>query len=164
MKFTDSVSGVLICALGIALLTMSAQFPSFAGQPYGASLFPSILGTALVLCGLGLGARDLLKRRAGSTTAPWITPDDAFGNTRAVAAFATVLLFVLAQILLGRAVGFAPLAVIGLFVLFRVLHIKTLPALALSLGGTAMCWFLFARLLLVPLPRGIIGRLIDGTV
>ncbi|WP_265502822.1 tripartite tricarboxylate transporter TctB family protein [Paracoccus beibuensis] len=158
MKLTDALSGVLLMLLGLFMLWQAAQFPSFAGQPYGAALLPSILAGGLILGGTLLVVRDLLARRQAEGGV-WLqlVPDLRAGGMPALLA---VLANVLAQIWLAPRVGFIPVSAVGLLVLFLVLRLPAWVAAVLAVGTSFACWWLFAGLLRVPLPRG----LLDGVL
>lgn len=158
MKFTDALSGVLLMLLGLFMLWQAVQFPSFGGQPYGAALLPSILAGGLILGGTLLVLRDIAARRhAGG--GPWLqlVPELRSGGMPALLA---VLGNVLAQIWLAPRLGFIPVSAAGLLVLFLVLRLRHCVAAVLALGTSLACWWLFAGLLRVPLPRG----LLDGVL
>lgn len=152
MKLTDALSGALLALLGLFMLRQAAQFPVFGAQPYGAALLPRILGGGLILGGVLLALRDLQARhvRVGG---PWIAPVPELRRPLAAAALLAVIGNVLAQIWLSPRLGFMPVSIVGLTVLFAVLHLSLLRAFALAVGTSLLCWWLFAVLLRVPLPR-----------
>lgn len=154
MKLTDALSGTLLVLLGLFMLHQAAQFPVFGAQPYGAALLPRILAGGLILGGVLLALRDLQARRAGAG-GPWIAPVPELRRPLAAAALLAVIGNVLAQIWLSPRFGFMPVSVIGLTVLFAVLRQSPLRALALAVGTSLLCWWLFAVLLRVPLPRAM---------
>lgn len=84
MKITDALLGAFFDLFGGGVLWQAAQFPSFAGQPYGAALLPSLLAVVLMLAGAVLIARDL-RARAGSG-GPWVAlvPDLRAGGAPAL--------------------------------------------------------------------------------
>ncbi|TGN67752.1 hypothetical protein E4L95_03840 [Paracoccus liaowanqingii] len=159
MKITDAMSGVLLMGLGLFMLWQASQFPTFGSQPYGAALLPSILASGFLLGGGLLILRDMLARRQASG-GPWIALVPELRQGTGLAALVAVLATVLGQILLAPLLGYLPVSVICLVVLFAVLRLRLLTALALATGTSAVCWWLFAGLLRVPLPRG----LLDGVL
>ncbi|CAM5522156.1 tripartite tricarboxylate transporter TctB family protein [Frigidibacter albus] len=155
MKITDAVSGGLLIALGLFMLWQAAQFPSFGGQPYGAALLPSILAGGFILGGGLLILRDVIARRQAAA-GPWLSTVPELRQGTGLAALLAVLGNVLAQIWVAQRLGFIPVSVIGLLVLFLVLRLRPGVALALAVAASMACWWLFAGLLRVPLPRGIL--------
>lgn len=154
MKVTDALLGAFFVLFGVVVLWQASQFPDFAGQPYGAALLPSLLAAGFVVSGAVLILRDLRARR--SVSGPWVAlvPDLRAGGTPALLA---VLGNVLAHIGLSPLLGFLPVAVIGLSALFVVLRVPVVQAVLIALPTTIVCWWLFAGLLRVPLPRGLMG-------
>jgi hypothetical protein len=75
-------------------------------------------------------------------------------------ALIAVLGNVLAQILLSTKLGFIPVSIVGLTVLFLVLRLRPWVAVVLAIATSFACWWLFVGLLRVPLPRG----LLDGVL
>lgn len=159
MKITDAVSGVLLMGLGLFMLWQASQFPSFGGQPYGAALLPGILAWGFLLGGGLLVLRDLLARRQAAGGA-WVSLVPELRHGTGMAALLAVLATVLAQIWLAPRLGYLPVSVLCLTALFAVLRLRPLIALALAIATSAACWWLFAGLLRVPLPRG----LLDGVL
>lgn len=157
MRITDALSGALFMMLGLFILVQASQFPAFGGQPYGAALLPSVLAGAFILAGLLLVVRDLSARRsaAGTASAPWIAIVPELRNAVSVAALLMVIANVAAHILLSPRLGFLPVSVIGLTILFVVLKLQLWKALLLAVGASLACWWLFVTLLRVPLPRGL---------
>jgi len=159
MKLTDALMGCLFVLLGGFMLWRTSLFPSFTGQPYGAALLPSILACGFAIGGVLLILRDRQTRRF---------VDDARGAPPPIFAFLpelhqggwpallTVLGNVLAQIYLAPQLGFLPVSIIGLFVIFTVLHLRLWVAGLIAVATTFGCWLLFVGLLHVPLPRGIL--------
>lgn len=159
MKITDAISGLLLMGLGLFMLWQAAQFPSFGSQPYGAALLPSILAVGFLAAGGLLIARDLMARRH-VPAGPWVTLIPDLRQGTGMAAGLAVVGNVLAQIWLAPQLGYLPVAVAGLVVLFVVLRLRLWVALALASGTSLACWWLFVGLLRVPLPRG----LLDGVL
>lgn len=155
MKITDAVSGALLIALGLFMFWQASLFPSFGGQPYGAALLPSILAGGFVLGGGLLILRDVLARRQAAG-GPLVSLVPELRQGTGLAALLAVLGNVLAQIWVAQSLGFIPVSVVGLLVLFLVLRLRPWVAAALAVGTSMACWWLFAGLLRVPLPRGIL--------
>jgi putative tricarboxylic transport membrane protein len=169
MKLSDALSGALFIILGLFMLWQASLFPVFSGQPYGAELLPSILGGAFVLGGGGLILRDLARRRAASANGAgnngigsdaWISVIPELQTRSGIAALAAVLAYILGQVWIAPMLGFTLVSIVTLTVLFAVLNIRLWVALLLGVAASLACWFLFAELLRVPLPRGLLGGVI----
>ena len=78
MRTSNTFAGLFLILVAGAMIYLTLSFPPFPGQQYGPSLFPRILGSGLILCGLLLilrditsGARAPVLVRDGWTTQPW---------------------------------------------------------------------------------------------
>ncbi len=152
MRIRDAIFGGLFACLGLFMLYQASGFPSFPGQPYGASLLPSILGAGFVLTGVFLVLRDLLSGQGGT----WAAPVEALRTRSGFVAALLVVGTALAHILVSPHVGFIPVSIFCLTALFLWFRVRVVIAVPVALAGTAVCWFFFASVLKVPLPRGIL--------
>jgi putative tricarboxylic transport membrane protein len=157
MRANDALSGFILVALAAAMIAYTATFPAFPDQRYGPALFPRLLGVGLVLCGLALVVRGLAARRRGT---PWLAPAPWTRQPGKVAAFATVLACLVAYVFLSESAGFLLMASAILAVLFALFRVRPLLVLPLAAGAAfAVHWF-FGTIMRVPLPRGVIERLL----
>lgn len=156
---TDLVSGGLSVVLGCAVLVAIRDFPELPdGQP-GPALFPGIISGLLIVLGMTLVVRWFLRRR---TTVPSGTPSDASATAakpttgarvNAVAVVGAVVVY----ILVVESLGFILTTTGLLVVLMWRFGARPLVAVAASVATTFVLVALFNRLLLVPLPPGILG-------
>lgn len=157
MRVNDIISGVVLILAASAMIAYTLTFPAFPGQKYGPSLFPRLLGTGIILCGLLLVARGLAARRSGEallTLAPWTR------DPWRVVSFFLVLGLILAYIFVSEQIGFLPVAfvmILTLFVWFRVRLVVAVPTAAITVW--VVHWF-FASLMRVPLPRGLLTNIL----
>lgn len=147
--------GVGFVGIGAIILYLSLQLPQPIAATriaYGAGFFPIILGVVITMAGLGLAI---------------LNPIDEFDEDEARESFswdrfvqpAIVALAALAYILFSGHLGFliiAPIILIGLLLMGRV---PLVPALTIGLVGPILIYALFAKLLLVPLPLGLLAPL-----
>jgi tripartite-type tricarboxylate transporter receptor subunit TctC len=133
----------------LGALLASPGFRNLAAKQLGPYFFPGLLGLALALVTLGLVLRDAEDPavEATSTAAP------AGANARS----AEVLLWVVLYLALAETLGFVLTA--GGLLLVHLLRLGTRPrvALPLTLLLVPAAYQLFAVLLRVPLPRGMLG-------
>ncbi len=127
--------------VGLVVLLLSRNFPAIPGQLYGPALFPTALGTGLMLCAI------LVALQAPGPAHPRAS---LRGRASALACVLAPLLIMVAW----DAAGW-PLIAFGLGAALLVLAgLRPLPALVAALGLAALTWVIFAMLLRVPLPRG----------
>lgn len=158
----DLVAGGAAVLLGAATIVEASSFPEAGGRP-GPALFPTLIGVALVLSGAGLAAQCLFsaaRRRApeAGVGAPPPRPGGStsprYSRLRAAVRLATpVVAVVLYMVAVGR-LGFLVTAcgiVVGLMLALGVSLRVAAPA---GIGVAVAAYWLFARLLRVPLPGG----------
>ena len=157
MRANDALSGLVIIVLALAMIALTASFPAFPGQKYGPSLFPRILGTGLILCGVLLVAQGVAARR---TSAPWITIAPWVREPSRLGSFVLVLAMLLLYILASETVGFIPIALVFLGAMFLWFGVRPLTAVVTAIVATVAIHWFFALMLRVPLPRGLLNTIL----
>ena len=152
---TDRMIGLGFAALGLAILVLALQLPQPLAATriaYGPGFFPAILGSVIALAGC---------------TMLFVKPGDADEDEEAEEAIgpsqlvkpAIVVAAALAYILFSQQLGFlilAPIILTGLLLMGRV---PLLQSLLIGVPGAIIIYALFAKLLLVPLPLGLLTPL-----
>lgn len=157
MRANDAIAGLVLIVLSAVMIALTASFPEFPGQKYGPSLFPRILGAGLIVCGGILMWNGFVSRRAGAAwveIAPWAR------EPRRLATFMLVIALLLLYIFAAETVGFIPLALMFLGVLFVWLGVRPWIAATTALVSTLIIYWFFAILLRVPLPRGWLNSIL----
>ena len=150
MKLSDTLSGLLTLIFGTAIVVVARTFPAIPGQTFGPSLFPTLIGVGLILCGLGLVWSG---RRRGTS---WFRFDDWVHRPRMVLNFGLVFVdLVFYAFAVGR-LGFFITAVIFLSVLMLAFGIRRMRIVPLALVVTMVIHYAFYSLLRVPLPWGVL--------
>jgi putative tricarboxylic transport membrane protein len=152
MRFNDAVFGVLLIVFAIAEIAYTRTFPTLHGQAYGPDLFPILIGVGFLITGAVLTVQGLAQR-AG---APLVELGDWAADRRNVVNFALVLLALLFYILASDWLGFIPTSFIIMVVLLRSFGSGLITALVIAALTTLGIQALFARVLLVPLPWGLL--------
>ena len=146
MRVRDTVSGALIMLLGLAIAAYAQTIPSRPGMAFGPSLFPTIIGLALALCGAALAGQGL--RRGGRMV-------ELPGWARSPRHVAGVLLLfglIAFYILLVDRLGFLLTAFVILAVFQSWFGVRLRTALPLAALASIAFYVAFSRLLAVPLP------------
>jgi putative tricarboxylic transport membrane protein len=152
MKLNDAIFGLVLLALGGAVLFAVQGFPKIPGQPVGPALFPGLIAAGLCVAGAMLVARGW-RARAGQ---PWLAWDDWVRSPRHVLALAVLLGSVVFYIMAAAWLGFLPTAVLILVAMFTVLRVPVGRAVLLAVVATLVIHFAFYKLLRVPLPWGLL--------
>ena len=159
LRANDAVIGAVLVVFALAEMAYTRTFPSLHGQAYGPDLFPLLIGVGLCACGAVLIARGLLARRAATTAAPWYELEASLREPAVRINLVLLLLSLVLYILLSESIGFIPMSFAILALLFA--RLGSTPALSLSLAAatTAVLHLLFSKVLLVPLPSGLLQGL-----
>jgi len=154
VKINDAVFGVVLLALGIAVLWHVQSFPKIPGQNVCPALFPGSIAAGLIVCSLLLivsGIRSRARARWFEGL-PWVR------SPRHVSAFAALILATLAYILFANSVGFLIVAPLGLVAMFIAFGVRRATTVMVAIVGTIVIWYAFYKLLRVPLPWGVLER------
>jgi len=152
MKLNDAIFGLLLLALGSAVLFAIRGYPKIPGQPVGPALFPGLIAAGLCVAGAVLLVRGVRER----TGRAWLVWDDWIHSPRHALALAVLLGSVLFYILAAGWLGFLPTAVLILLAMFLVLRVPPGRALLVAVVAALLVHFAFYRLLRVPLPWGLL--------
>ncbi len=157
MRINDIISGLVLIVVSLGMIYLTLDFPEFPGQKYGPSLFPRILCSGLIICGVVLVFRGLAARREG---VPLIQMADWSRDPSRLLSFLLIPGLVVAYIFVSEPIGFIPVTfamLLFLFVWFRSRLVVALPVAALTTW--IVHWF-FATLMRVPLPRGLLTNIL----
>ncbi len=152
MRCNDAVFGGVLIVFAAAVIAHARTFPSLHGQAYGPDLFPTLISIGLIACGIALVIRGLISRQ----TVPMFNAHSWSGNRSAQLNLLFTVGSVLAFILLADTIGFIVLAIPIIILLAYRFGVPLLKAIALSIVTALLIHFLFVRVLLVPLPRGLL--------
>lgn len=152
MRFNDAIIGAVLIIFALAEMEHTLSFPTLQGQKYGPDLFPILIGCGLFICGLVLVARGV---KAWKTT-PAFTAGEWFGDGRLMLNLFLLIAGVIIYIYFSEAIGFIPLSLVIMTVLMVRLGARPLPGIVISFVMTFAIHAMFAKVLLVPLPWGIL--------
>ena len=156
MKVNDAVIGAVLVLFALAMIWQTRTFPAMPGQDYGPALFPVLIGIGLIVSGAILIAGGIARRR----TEPWFGGAAWLRSPPHLLRFAAIVGGLLVYILVSDWLGFIPTAallLLGWLVLFRG---RPVSSLVIALAVTLAVDYAFTRLLLVPLPLGLLQRVL----
>jgi len=144
-RIRELLAGVIFIALAVAVWVYAQGFPSLRGGHPGPALFPQVVSAFLGLSGLLLCVVAL---RQGRLAHPNSGAGPTWGGlARALLVVALASLYPLVQ----EQLGFIPTVSLLSFGVAFLLRAPLLPALLTSVVGTVLIYWLFTRLLGVPL-------------
>lgn len=150
MILPDRIGGLVLVALGIAVVITSLGLPSIPGQPVGPAVFPMVLGVALGLSGVVIFARpqQLIIPESGQFK--------AFNIRSALHLLSPVAVLIMGYFIM-ESVGFLLTGFLIVFVTSLLLRGSAIGSLLLSVVMTVLIYTIFSSLLRVPLPPGILS-------
>jgi putative tricarboxylic transport membrane protein len=152
MRLNDAIFGVLLIVFAIAEIAYTRTFPSLHGQAYGPDLFPILIGVGFLITGAILTIQGLAQR----ASQPLVEIGAWAADRRNVVNFALVLLALLFYIAASDWLGFILTAFVIMLVLLKSFGSGMVAALVIAALTTLGIHTLFARVLLVPLPWGVL--------
>jgi putative tricarboxylic transport membrane protein len=156
MKVNDALSGAALVALGTVVLWHIQGFPPMPGQKFGPAWFPGLIAGGLVACGALL----IAARLRAETAEPLFGVPDWTRRARPVASVASVIAGLLLYVFVVDTLGFHITAAALLLVWSRLLGASWRLALPGSLAATVVIHLAFYKLLKVPLPWGLLERVV----
>jgi putative tricarboxylic transport membrane protein len=156
MKMSDVVTGAIFLLAGIAIILEARTFPAVGGQAYGSSFFPIILGAGMAIGGSTLAVIAIVKGRVF----PLFRQPEWLKHIRAKLSLIIIILSLIFYILVANHLGFC-LTVFLIVTGMRVwMKERLLSSILTAFCVTAVFYFLFGTLLRVPLPFGVVERII----
>jgi putative tricarboxylic transport membrane protein len=150
MGIRDYMIGLVGFLFGVFIFCMTLDFPSLEGGHPGPALFPRILSILFAICGLVLIIQDVKADGSKPNKKPFFPGWAPAWN--AIAVIAVVVVY----ILLVEILGFILTCFILFSLLMKKLGVRIVPSVVLSLIVTMGVYLLFHKMLMVPLPWGLI--------
>lgn len=152
MRLPDFWTGLLFAGLGIAIAVYATTFriPAGAASP---QLFPIVIGTIMAAAGGLIAVRGIANLRDFERP-DWVS------SPRRVALFAYIPFAIVVFALLAESLGTILLSTAIVTVHTLIYGLRLIPAVTIGLLAGAGIPLIFTRLLGIPLPAGIIERLI----
>ena len=157
MRVNDAVIGAVLVIFALAMIWHTRTFPEMPGQDYGPALFPVLIGIGFIITGAILIIGGIARRR----TEPELGGTAWLRSPYHIASFLAIVGGLIVYILVSNWLGFIPTAFLLLFgwlVLLR--RGKALSSLVIAAAVTLAVNYIFANLLLVPLPLGLLQEIL----
>ena len=168
MKVSDRVTGAMLAGLGAAAYWGGSLLRPVSGQQVGPSVFPMVIGAALVACGvlimLGIGRTfeeeekivtsatgDVAQTRSLEPERGWVS-GFLHGGWKVLVPPAALFFYYFAS----ERLGFWITASLMILTLARTQGARLKWAVALAVVAPALVHVVFYKLLRVPLPMGLL--------
>jgi putative tricarboxylic transport membrane protein len=160
MQLSDRVTGLAMVALGGLAAYGGSRLPPVPGQQIGPNVFPMVVGIGLVLCGgmIALGVGRHFEEEAEADLAahsdhPASAPTASWWTGLMVMLPPALLVF---YVLAVNKLGFLPTAGIIVLTTSLALGARIILAVPVALAAPLFVNLVFAKLLRVPLPSGLL--------
>ncbi|MFD1197973.1 tripartite tricarboxylate transporter TctB family protein [Brucella gallinifaecis] len=150
---TQRLLGAAFALFGVAVLLLAMQLPApLAGTriAYGPGFFPILLSIIIITAGAWL-----------AVIGPGSAVDEVEGERYSLRAFAkpaVVCIAALIYIFYSQQIGFLILAPIILITLLLLGNVSLVPSIVIGLVAAITVHIVFAKILLVPLPLGLLSQ------
>jgi putative tricarboxylic transport membrane protein len=151
MKISDTIVGAGFVAAGALIIAGTLNYPSLEGGHPGPALFPRILGTLMAAFG-GLVSVQGLRDKDETQDVHWAGLHRNAGFVNAL----FVLAGVLAYILLANRLGYLIMGSLVMLVIMVRIRVPVLRALLIAVVFNNLVYLLFAKVMRVPLPLGLL--------
>jgi putative tricarboxylic transport membrane protein len=151
MRVSNTAIGLIQIVFGTAVFLYARTFPRLEKDMPGPALFPIVLAVLFILTGVILVIQGIRNREK-------LLKFDTTGlRTSGVINILVVLAVILFYIFLADFFGFQITSFVLLFILMKWLRVSIRGSLIMAFGVTLSIYFLFAKMLMVPLPWGLLG-------
>ncbi len=152
MRFNNVIPGGLLILFALAEIAYANTFPRLHGQNYGPDLFPTLIGIGLFVCGAILIFQGLGQR----AQVPMVEIGDWAQDKRNIANVVILLGCMIFYILASHWLGFISSSLLVMTTLLVRFGSGWRTSVIIAIIVTFVIHTLFAKLLLVPLPWGIL--------
>jgi putative tricarboxylic transport membrane protein len=163
MKISDIISGSILIVFGTAAALHARTFPhsEMVGfKAFGPGFFPSLIGALLAASGVLLIVRHVVNMRRGRASQHLVELAAWYRSPRRLINVLLVPGALLFYVLASNSLGYILSAFVILFVLIYRYGKRLLSATIIAVVATGVSFWVFNRLLFVPLPAGILKPLL----
>jgi putative tricarboxylic transport membrane protein len=154
MLISDRVTGLSLAALGVLAAYGGSRLPPVPGQQVGPNVFPMVVGGGLVLCGLMIALRVGHSFEVAEAEGEPVPAADAAARSGWWALLPPGLL--LFYVFASEPLGFVPTAALIALIASISLGGSLRLAVPVAAGAAVGLHLVFAKLLRVPLPAGLL--------
>lgn len=152
MHLSDRITGAIVAGLGALAMLGGSRQPGVPGQDVGPAVFPMVVGAGLIGCGALIALRLGRSFEAPDDVVPGAPPPSRLKSLLALLPPGLLIFYVLAV----ERLGFLPTAALVVGTTALALGASWRLALPVALLAPPAVHLVFAKLLRVPLPDGVL--------
>ena len=149
MRFNDAVIGILVILIGIIIFVHVQSFPAQEGGRPGPALFPEVLAILMIISGAVLVHGGVKSKAPLAERLPDL-------DGRGVANILLMLAGIVFYIAVSERIGFLLTSFIVMVALMYILKASIKMAIPVAIVTTLCIYGIFNKMLMVPLPKGLI--------
>lgn len=154
MRINDAVTGFFIIILSSFIIYEAKSLPALPGVPYGPGLFPTLIAYMMMFGGVILIFKGLKTLRVTG----WYELDEWAGKRNSYITLAVIFLSLLFYIFFSELLGFILTSILILLAMLLWTRGKRyfLSSVIISVCFSILIFFVFGRLMRIPLPVGVL--------
>jgi putative tricarboxylic transport membrane protein len=153
VRFNNVLIGLAAVVLGVFVFITGYRMPALPHLRFGPGFFPCLVGTGLVLTGLGLAVQRLL---AAGSKGPWFEEAPELRTPKAVVGLVLMLGGVVLYIAASDELGFLLTAGVILWSNLWWFWRRPVAAIFVTLATVLFIQVFFGSFMQVPLPMGLL--------
>lgn len=149
MKYADMIAGLVTAVIGLFVTILSSAIPTMPTSDVGPAFFPKVIGYLLLSLGILLAVKSFMTNKDKES---W----KRLFHRGSITALIVIIIFG-AYVFLLPVLGFmisTPLLIIGLSLFLKATN--KIAVIVTGLAVTFALYYVFLKVLLIPLPQGII--------
>ncbi|TPW30631.1 tripartite tricarboxylate transporter TctB family protein [Pararhizobium mangrovi] len=150
MRFDDRILGGALAIFSICVIVASRRIGSVPGTTFGPDVFPTLIGIAMLILSVRIFVR---AARIGGRDA-WVDLSDWKGQTKGLVCATWILAGIVIGIAFFDDIGFPLFGLAYALPLMLLMGARPISAFVVTASAVLLSYFVFSRLLFVPLPVG----------
>ncbi len=150
MQFDDRIIGGVLAAFSLTVIAMARQVEGVPGTVFGPDIFPTIIGVVM----LAISVRIFIQGVRSAEHGPLVDLSAWSGQTRGIICAIWIIAGIVLGIALFEPIGFPVFGMVLALPLMLMLGARPVWATVVTLAAVMFAYFVFSRLLYVPLPVG----------
>ncbi len=152
MRFNDIVIGIVLGILSLCVIIPARSIPSVPGATFGPNLFPTLIGMGIGLIAIKI----LIDGVRTKEKIPFCDISDWFGQRKGFLAAVWAVGGIVIGIVFFQQLGFVLFSLAYAIPLMLMMGAHPVISVTVAASASLGAFFLFSRVLFVPLPVGLL--------